>query len=501
MENDPNNKPGRLAVDVSDDRLRAWIRLCRPDDADQLSESDVLAALEEAEIDINPTVREKIGALIPLIRSAEDKSGRYLIAEGRLPVEGQNGVFVRDESLKPNQAALKDDAAVDYHAFNTLITVDRNDPIGRVAPAIPGTSGEDVHGRIMTPAHRVEDVRLHSTVRRADDDPCVVIATVSGKIVFEDGALSIDEAVTIKGDVDFTCGNIDASVDVFIDGTILDQFRVKSKKSIRVGGAILAADVEAGGDILVRGGIIGHHKGRVCAGGRIVAKFVEAANLEAESDVEITKEVMHSSVCCRGRFSVTRGAVIGGEVYARDGAEAASIGSEAFIPTSIIAGVHPNILEKADTILAEMRAKEKTIEGIRERVRPLLLGMKGLKRMHEERANELLVKADRMASEVAMTKAKCEQMVREARSDVSPAILVTKTVYPGVRIRIGHRHVVFGKELKGPVRIEKQTIDGVTEFVAVSQVSGSVTVLSSSRVDDDVLEAPFGDQDEAIATT
>ncbi len=63
------------------------------------------------------------------------------------------------------------------------------------------------------------------------------------------------------------------------------------------------------GDVLVRGGIIGHHKGSVRAGGRIVAKFAQDADLTAESDIDITKEVMHSRVHCRGKVSVPRGAI------------------------------------------------------------------------------------------------------------------------------------------------------------------------------------------------
>lgn len=485
MDNKLDDKPQRLTVDVSDDHLQAWIRLCAPNDAEPLTKEDILAALEEAEIAVNNAVRDKIGAFITSIQSAEDKSERYLIAEGRSPAEGRDGVFVRDESLERKDTKPEDDAPVDYHAFNTIITVEEGAPIGRITPAVPGKSGVDVHGKILKPAHGVAEVQLQSTVRRAADDPCVVIAAAAGKVVFKDGALSIDEVITIKGDVDFECGNIDASADVSIDGTILDQFKVKSGKSISVRGTIQAAEVEAGGDVLVGGGIIGHHTGSVRAGGRIVAKFAEDADLKAESDIEITKEAMHSRVHCRGKFSVTRGAIIGGEVYAREGAEVVAVGSEAFIPTCIIVGIHPSILQAADKTHKETRAKQKTLERIREGVKPLLACMKRLTPDQKEQATELLFKADCMATEISEAEAQCEEMVKEARSDNPPTVLVTKTVHPGVQVRIGHRHVVFRKELKGPVRIEKRKIDSATEFVAVSQASGSVTVLKSSSVDDE----------------
>lgn len=497
MGNVLDNKLQRLAVDVSDDHLQAWIRLSDPAGAEQLTKEEILAALEEAEIAVNNAVRDKIGAFIASIQSADDKSGRYLIAEGRPAVEGKDGVFVRDESLKTNDTKQEDDAPADYYAYNVIVTVEEDTPIGRITPAVPGKSGEDVHGKTLEPAHRVAEVQFHSTVKRSTDDPCVVIAAVPGRVVFKDGTLSIDDVIAIKGDVDFKCGNIDASADVSIDGTILDQFEVKSAKSISVRGTIQAAKVEAGGDVLVGGGIIGHQKGSVRAGGRIVAKFAQDADLTAESDIEITKEVMHSRVHCRGKFSVPRGAIIGGEVYAREGAEVVAIGSEAFIPTSLIVGIHPSILQAVDKTHEETRTKQKTLERIREGVKPLLACMKRLTPDQKEQATELLFKADCMAAEISEAEEECEKMVKEACSTNLPTVLVTKTVYPGVQIRIGHRHVVFRKELKGSVRIEKRKIDGVTEFVAVSQASGSVTVLKSSSVDDEMSDAPNSDLGES----
>lgn len=504
MENELDVKPQRLAVDLSDDHLQAWIRLCDPNDTEPLTEETILTFLEESDIAVTNAVRDKIGAVITSIQSAEEKSERYLIAEGRSPVEGEDGSFIRE---KPQQtkdtedAEPEDNAPVDYHAFHTIITVEEGDAIGNTTPAVPGKSGVDVHGKALMPARRVAEVQLQSTVRPAADDPGVVIAAAAGKVVFKDGSLSIDEVIAIKGDVDFGCGNIDASAEVSIDGTVLDDFEVKSEKSISVRGTIQAAKVEAGGDILVRGGIIGHHKGTVRAGGRIAAKFAQDADLTAESDIEITKAVMHSRVHCRGKLSVPRGAIIGGEVYAREGVEVVAIGSEAFIPTSLIVGIHPSVLQAADKTHEETRAKQKTLERIREGVKPLLACMKRLTPDQKEQATELLFKADCMAAEISEAEKECEEMMKEARPADPPIVLVTKTIYPGARIRIGHRHIVFRKELKGSVRIEERKIDSATEFVAISQASGSVTVLNSSNVDDEMSDAPnndLGDSKEAL---
>ncbi len=490
MGSESNSRLLRLAVDVSDDRLQAWIRLCDPDDPESPVEDEIIVTLKEAQIVVSDAVREKINDFISWIQDAEDRSERFLIAEGQSPVDGKDGEFLLDESLKRRESDPEDDAPVDYHTFNTIVTVDEDAPIGKVMPVVPGKNGIDVHGKSIEPTRRPVQVQLDSTVRNSNDDPAVVIANIPGKIVCEGNTLSIDEVVTIRGDVDFECGNIDASTDVAVIGTILDQFKVESKKSISVRGAIQAAEVKAEGDVIVRGGIIGQGKGRVTARGRVVAKFVAEAIIEADGDITITKEVMNSRVHCRGKLTLRRGAVIGGEVYAREGASVAAIGSEASVPTSVIVGIDPVVLSQADQITKECKDKLKVVERIRESVQPLMANLKRLTPAQKEQATELLFSADSMAAEISEAEARRDQMIEDSRATNPPTIAVSKTVYAGTRVRIGRRHVLFRNELKGPVKIEERKVEGgATEFVAISQASGSVSVLKSADVvDDEVVE-------------
>jgi hypothetical protein len=114
--------------------------------------------------------------------------------------------------------------------------------------------------------------------------------------------------------------------------------------------------------------------------------------------------------------------------------------------------------------------------------------MANLKRLtpdQKEQATELLFSADSMAADVAEAEAERDRMIEAADATNSPAVVVLRTIYPGGRIRIGRRHVVFQNELKGPIKIEERKIKGATEFVSVSQASGSVTVLKSAEVVDD----------------
>ncbi|MFH1420193.1 MAG: FapA family protein [Planctomycetota bacterium] len=427
----------RITVEVSKDGLQAWIRPTAPDDPRPLSREDVLAALEDADIVLNDSVNEKIEAFLSPPEDPEDRPDRFLVAQGKPPIEGTDDEFIAmkdvDSSESEDGEEENDDGRIDFHAFSMIVTVEVDEPVGKVTKAVPGTPGCDVHGKAIEPKRTVRRVELDSTVRRTGEDPSLILANTAGKVVYENNSVRIVEIVKVNGDVDYESGNVKSSTDVIITGTILDEFEVSSKQGVFVSGAIQAAKVEAEGDVLVKGGVISRHKGAVRAGGQIALKFASEAMLTSGGDVSVTRELMNCQVHCEGVCRVVRGDVIGGEVYAKVGLEACAIGSRAAVPTSIIVGIHPSVLAK--------------VNNATERNRLDLTGA--------------------------------------AQGCQAPYVLVSKVVYPGSRIRIGRKHVVFAHELKGPVRIEKRKVKSVTEFVAVSQASGSITVLKSIEVVDD----------------
>lgn len=482
MGDDNDRKAVRLIVEVSDDHLEALVRVRDPDDPVPLTADEVLSALGEAKIAVTDEVRGKVDAFLQHVQSSDEQAAPFLIAKGRAAEEGKPGDFTISETLGQKHDDPDEEDPVDYYSFNTIITVEQGTVIGRLVPATLSRPGRDVFGKSLDPGTQPKDIEVDATVRRSNGDPQVLIASVPGRVCFEKRCVGIKEVIEIPGDVDFECGNIDASIDVAIKGTVLDNFQVKSKKSIKVGGTIQAADVEAGIDVLVHGGIVGRGKGKVRAEGQILAKFAEEANLRAQGPILVTKELMNCQIHTLGRCVVARGAIIGGETYAREGVEAGAIGSEAGVPTSIIVGVHPDVLAQADALEQQSKAKLKAIEKIRQTVQPLLANLKRLNPDQKERATELLFKADAMAAEIAEAEARRDRMIEEARAPEPPAVLVTKVIHAGTRIRIGRRHVIFQYPLKGPLKIEKRKVKNVTEFVAVSQASGSVTPLKSAEV-------------------
>jgi uncharacterized protein (DUF342 family) len=309
-----------------------------------------------------------------------------------------------------------------------------------------------------------------------------VVAEVAGKITYKSRQLSIDPVLEIRGDVDFDSCSVDSRIDVSITGSVLDCFTAKSARSITVGGLIQAATVEAKSDVIVRGGIVGRHKGTVKAGGDIVAKFAEEATLEAGGDIVIGKELMNSDVQCDGRVLAGQGDAIGGRTYAREGIELRNVGSDADIPTEIIVGTHPEAYAEAARIKAPIAAKRVAMEKIRATIEPFMAEINRLLPSQQEQLTELMSQADTAEAEITEAQQRHDALLEAARAKGEPFVLVSKTISPGVSIRIDCKKTDFKEELIGPARIERRKVDSATEFVAVNPLTGSVTVLPSAEV-------------------
>lgn len=476
-----------MGVEIADDRMQAFIGLVDADDQQPLTLEEVVGVLEEAKIAIDDAVRSRIEEFINLMGGEQDRPERFLIAEGRLAVEGKDGEFLWHESLEKTKPDWQGDAQVDYYSLNSISTVEKDQPIGTIVPSVPGTEGADVLGNRLTPKLRPRDVEVDSSVRVSEDDPTTAIADCAGKVVYQKGRLSITEVFEVRQDVDFEIGNIDSSIDVHITGTIRDRFTVKSEKVISVDGAIEAATVDAKGNVVVRGGIVQRDKGSVKSDGEIIAKFCDAARLCAIGNVRIAKELMNSQVHCMEKVLVTRGVIVGGQIYAREGVEAPVLGNDTYVPTEITVGIEPSVLREVDRLRKGLEPKRVAIARIRQAVQPLLANLKRLSARDKERATELLFQADEADAEIAEAEKAQEGMLEAARAKGTPYVIFSNIVNPGVSIQIGHRKTTFSVSIKGPVKIEKRKIKEVTEFVAVDQLSGSLTVLPSMQV---VEEAP-----------
>ncbi|MGD8453194.1 MAG: FapA family protein [Phycisphaerae bacterium] len=496
MSTNAEQKTDRASVLVSEDRLKAWLHV--PAQAGPPAEPLTLAELREvltsAKIQLDEAAENRLAQFAAMLATPPTGAGhpeipeKYLIAEGTPPVEGQDGTI---DWAADVVASAPEDANVDhvdYFAQNCIKTVEAGMVVGRISPPTEGAPGCDVYGNPVPPAHRRgNEITLGAGLRLADtgDD---IVANAAGHVVARSGTLLLEEVLDIRGDVCFESGSVNVGIDVHVRGTVRSQFHVHTSKSLTVDKAVEAADVIASGDIVVRGGVCGGdaaeaETGRVRAGGTITVRFANEAILEATGAIHFSKECIAGVLRTPDRIISERGTIIGGFVWARNGIEAGTLGSDANVLTYIAVDIRPAILHQARTMEGEARARRESAKTIRTKVQPLMANLKRLTAQQREMATELLSKADEMETGAEDLEARREKLLAEARPTVKPAILVHHGIYRGVRIVWGDREARVTRYIPGPVRVEERKVKGATELVLVNQQTASVTVLHSTEVD------------------
>lgn len=471
-----------MVVKIAADRLSALLTLSggRPDPPPTCEQ--VADLVRESGVHVDDAVEARLEAFLELLGGDKELPDEFLIAEGRAPVDGQDEVFVWDPMYQQHLDEWKSDAKVNYYTLNSILTVNADDRIGSIRPAVPEQPGITVSGKPIDPARSAKCMELDpETVARDAEDHTQVTALVSGHVVCRGNKLLVVEVLRIPGNVCFSSGNIDSSIDVEIKGVVQDKFEVKSARSVTVGGAIEAATVIVRGNVVVGRGILGRRYGRVQAGGNVIAKFCDEADLHAGGDVKLARQAMNSRIHCEGKLLIGSGALVGGCTYAKEGVVVATIGSGADVPTRIAVGVHPYVLLQAAKIDEELKSTRKGIERIRQNVQPLMQDMKRLTAAQREQATELLFKADEAEAIMAERIEQRDRMLAEDAPKSKPSIRVSGTIHPHTTISIDSKEVHFDKLMHGPVSIEKRKVDNVTEFVAVNQLTGSIQVLYSTQ--------------------
>lgn len=496
----------RLEVVFAEDRMRAWFQLRDPTSVredEPISAEEVALALKASRIAITEEVKTRVTNFMALVgpdateqteptMDAEVREDgpreipeRFLIAEGRPPVEGRHAEFEWDEQFKDEAHDWNEEASIDYFSLNTILTVPEETFIGRIVPPENGTAGVDVCGRELRP-RILQGVALSlgEGLKAAQGEACGVVTQTAGRVVVERDMIRVDQVLILRSDIDFDSGSVDACIDVDVSGTVRSRFSVKTSKSLKVGKAIEAAFVETGGDIAVRGGILGQERaGKIRSGGSVTARFCEEADVRAVGDIRFTRESLNSVLHTDGKLLVAHGSIIGGSAYARGGVEAKVLGSAAGVPTDIAIGIHPKVLLRIRQLESEIKAAHKTAEQIRERVQPLMANMKRLTSQQREQATELLSKADEIEFSVSDKEGERKELLENSGPAEPPFVRVEKLVNAGVRIAIGMRETRFAEPLRGPLRIEIRKIEGASEIVAASKRTGSLTVLPNNEID------------------
>lgn len=253
------------------------------------------------------------------------------------PKGGSNGYidfkYDKDHKLKPRQDEF---GIADYRELNAIVLIHKNDIIADVIQPTEGVPGVDVYGKeIPAKPGIMPKINLgKNTLLTADGKN--IVASCDGHIVFGNGSFRVEEAVTIKTDLDISVGNINFIGDVHIKGNVMEGFSINSGKNVRIDGSVFDAEIVAAGNITIVGGCINT---KITCDGNVDIGFCENAEIFCKGDVT-SKQFAFCNVFCYGALTTktAKGVICGGKITSMHDVTAGIIGSQKYTPTEIYIG-------------------------------------------------------------------------------------------------------------------------------------------------------------------
>lgn len=367
---------GRASVDVAPDSMEAWLTIIPPKGGAAVTREDVDRALREKNVTFGLLEDAIMDAL------AAGVADKVAVAQGQPAMDGEDGRLVSLVSgVVEHSPHMDSHGRINYRDLGGIVTVHKGQRIMQRLLATPGEAGQNVLGQVISPKPGRE-VMFAARLEGAQQDPEApefLIAAIGGQPVPVEGGMTVNPLVEIA-DVDLSIGNLNIDGNVHITGEVQAGMQVVATGDIEVEGTVEAALLDAGGNITLHSGIIGHKEvdehvedstvgeARIRCDGSVKAKFVENAAVAAGDSIHVGDLVMQSELLAGNAVIVGeapgKGHVIGGVVQAGKLIQAGSLGSVANVHTRLAVGVDPHLAERLKRVRHEIARRVKELDDL-----------------------------------------------------------------------------------------------------------------------------------------
>lgn len=377
---------------------------------------------------------------------------KRLVALGREPKEGEKGyyeyLFNAECSKKPE---ILPDGSVNYHNMNVIESVQEGDVIAVYHPAVEGTDGFTIKGKILKAKPMKNLPPLKGKGFTPQEDGVTYCATLSGKIDKAQGRIIVSPIYEIRGDVDLNIGNIDFRGDVIIHGSIRIKTTIRSTGTITVDGIVDSeVNLVAKKDIVLKSGMMENHKSTVVTKGNLYCKFIEYSTLEVNGKIE-GEAFLNCNITCGNQVVVVgkKGRLVGGVTRAVGGIIANSIGSRTDTRTEIQLGMRTEQFRRLKLLEKKIDATKLSLKRLEDEKHELKSQAEKLtqsKNSIQIKETAFLRKKIKETAVLNMDEMEMEELNLAVAISKGAVARILRKVYPGVSISIDNVTVNIKEE-------------------------------------------------------
>ena len=436
-----------LIVEVTGDNSKAFIRLLAPEfNGPYLKPDYVTKKLSDAGV-VYGIDKEALTWII----NSRDYSKPHLVARATPKQDGEDGklIFHFSTDKKTGFPIVISGGRVDLRTLDLFVPVSKDQLLVSRTGATKGKPGTSVRGHVInqTPGKEVALPRGKNV--RYDNNRNNMYASCSGLVDYVNKSINVSNVYIISGDCDTSVGNIDFNGSVLVTGSVRSGYTIKATDGINVGGSVESAQLIAGGNVEVKGGMHGSGRGSIEAGGSVSIRFVEQGAIVADGSVNVDVS-MHSRIETGGSLHAVgrRGAIIGGQVAVAGDVVANYLGALSHTKTEVAVGAMPrkrirlSVIEKELDRLAAEIVKLDQLDRYLEKTKNTLNNEMWTS-LHNSSA------ANRQAN-IEETKSYIEESTElsyEMEHATSSKVHVFETAYSGSRIVIGSNAIKLNDEI------------------------------------------------------
>lgn len=449
-----------FSLKLSEDLMSAWLTL-KPAQGGRPIGVEVQDELRDQGICYG-ILKEELNAAL-----GQGVCDRLLIARGDPPQNGTPAWFdVLFNQHDKESGALSENAKIKYRDFSHLLLVQTDDPLMRLHPPIQGRNGKDILGKVVFP-QPLPELTFGQDLQGAkpdQHDPNLLLAARPGQPVEVADGVMVNPVITVKN-VDLSTGKI------LFDGTLHVEADIKTGMSVKVTGDVIvngmveSAEIIAGGNVAIKGGVIGRLEKKagtqnlsdgaaiIKCSGSVQAQFMENVHVEAGNSILITQNARHCELIAKNEIIVGKtgsraGQIIGGRAQAGLLVQSDILGTNLATKTRIQVGVDPfldeQILNLQSLIARKVAELDQVIKLIVFFERNPHKNVDGIAAKVDAKRVQQLAEINRLNVELGVLE---EQLELVDKANVK----VSTTIHDGVEIQIGKQSWKVREDCSGGI--------------------------------------------------
>lgn len=442
---------GSFWVFFNEDKTQAMLLVAPPQgDGNPVRVADVVRALEEMGVAYGidqQAIRETIERATNIANKAQ-----AVVAQGVLPV---HGIDAKVNYRLPEEAVLRPlpylpDGSIDYLQLDPARYIQAGQLIATVVPAQHGRPGRTL---TFPPQNVPQRPGKEANLRAGDnvlasEDNLQFTAETAGYVYLSGEKLCVLPALPVAEDIRTPQ---QFPVSLVLKGNLLAGAQVRVQGDVAIGGRCEEAVLNARGSCYLHGG-------------------AQRSDIAADGNVLLASGVVDCNISTRRRvIALNENAPIaGGRIVAFEGIEAYTIGTPAWTPTEVVAGVDTLGDERLFEIAEEMHQCEDNIQKINVALRPFVSVTADVTSPEKKEAIQRLM-AHRRRLEARLKELQHEKrsITIAVNAPTRAEVIVRGVVYPGVKVTIGkysylvetEMHAVRFTVVRGEARVQVKSLD------------------------------------------